>query len=161
MKLRRLIFATAVLLLSTATLPAAVPADGPVQQVGAYTLYFGIVPSAIAGAAVGGHSAGPRDVHGLPRNDYLREHHLLVVAERTRDRSRVDNAQVVASVPIAGQTVTKPLAPMPINGAMSYGAVFVLPGPGRYVFTTTVRVPGLAQPLVARFVYNQAHEPRR
>jgi len=161
MKLRPLPLLAALLIASPQALPATVPAGGPVQQVGAYTIYFGIMPAAIAGAALGAHSAGPRDAHGLPRGDYAREHHLLVVAERTRDPARVRNAPVVPRVPDPGQTGAPAPAPTPINGAMSYGAVFVLPGPGRYVFTTTVRVPGLAQPLVARFVYTQSHEPRR
>ena len=136
------------------------PAGGPVQQVGGYTLYFGIVPTTIAAPAIGAHSQGPLDAHGLPRGDYRQEHHLLVVAERTCDRSRVSDAQVEASVPISGQTVSRTLQPMPINGAMSYGGVFVLPGPGRYVFTTTLRLPGAPRPIVARFAYTLAHDPR-
>ena len=138
---------------------ATVPVGGSVQQVGAYTLYFGMVPVAIAAPAVGGHSEGPRDAHGLPRGDYAREHHLVVAAERRRDGARVADAQVTASVPIAGRTVSRTLAPMPINGVMSYGAVFVLPGPGRYVFTTVLRVPGEPKSIVARFAYTLAHDP--
>jgi hypothetical protein len=150
-----------MLLMIAGTTPAAtVPVGGPVQHVGGYTLYFGVVPSAIAAASIGAHSPGSRDAHGLPRGDYPREHHLLVVAERMRDGIRPPDAQVIASVPIAGTTVSRTLAPMSINGAMSHGAVFVLPGPGRYVFTITVRVPGDAKPLVARFAYTQAHDPR-
>lgn len=143
------------------TTPAAtVPIGGPVQHDAGYTLYFGVVPSAIAAASIGAHNPGSRDAHGLPRGDYSREHHLLVVAERMRDGTRPVDAQVVASVPIAGTSVSRTLAPMSINGAMSYGAVFVLPGPGRYVFTITVNVPGEAKPLIARFAYTQEHDSR-
>lgn len=134
---------------------AAPPADGPVQAVGDYTLYFGMLPAAMTRGA--SHSAGPRDAHGLPRGDFAREHHLLVVVERTRDGTRPTNARVTVAVPIAGATVTRTLAPMPINGQMSYGAVFVLPGAGRYVFDTTVNIPGRAAPLHARFAYTEAH----
>lgn len=136
------------------------PIAGPVQHVDGYTLYFGMVPSAIAAPSIGAHSPGPRDAHGSPRGDYAREHHLLVVVERMRDGVRPTGLQVVATVPIAGQTVTRSLAPMSINGAMSYGAVFVLPGPGRYVFTTAVRAPGEPKPIVARFAYTLAHDPQ-
>ncbi|WP_169380589.1 hypothetical protein [Thermomonas fusca] len=48
---------------------------------------------------------------------------------------------------------------MSINGSMSHGAVFVLAGPGRYVFTTTVRVPGEPELIVARSSYTLAHNP--
>jgi len=135
------------------------PMAGPVQHIDGYKLYFGMVPSAIAAPSIGTHSPGPRDAHGLPRGDYAREHHLLVVVERMRDGVRPTNVQVVATVPIAGQTISRTLGAMSINGSMSHGAVFVLPGPGRYVFTTTVRVPGEPGPIVARFAYTLAHNP--
>lgn len=158
MKVRCVLLLSGLLAIFAGAAPAAsAQGGGPVQHVSGYTLYFGVMPSAIAGPSVGAHTQGPRDAHGLPRGDYAREHHLLVVAERIRDGVRPQDAQVIASVPIAGQTVQRTLAPMLINGAMSYGGVFVLPGPGRYVFTTTIRVPGEKQPIVARFVYTQAH----
>lgn len=140
--------------------PPTVSAGGPVQQLGEYTLYFGVIPAAVAGDAVGTHASQPRDAHGLPRGDYAHEQHLLVVAERTRDRVRPTNARVSASVLVDGQTLTRTLEPMPINGSMSYGAVFLIPNAGRYVFTTTVRVPDSPTPLVARFAYTQNHDPR-
>lgn len=160
-RLRDALIAAAVALplaACTARFPSAPPAGGPVQVVGDYTLYFGVVPAAITQGTP--HSAGPSDAHGLPRGDFAREHHLLVVVERTRDHTRPTNAQVAASVPISGSTVTRMLGPMPINGQMSYGTVFVLPGPSTYVFDTTVRVPDAARPLHARFVYTQSHDPR-
>ena len=154
-----LLLATLLSVLADPAHAATVPVGGYVQRVGAYTLYFGMVPVAIAAPAVGSHSAGPRDAHGLPRGDYAREHHLLVVVERMRDEVRPIGVQVVATVPIAGQTVSRTLAPMSINGAMSYGAVFVLPVAGRYVFTIAVRVPGEPELIVARFSYTLAHNP--
>lgn len=160
MKRRLVLFLTVMLLLFGGAASATeAPRAGPVQHVDGYTLYFGMVPSAIAAPSIGAHSPGPRDAHGLPRGDYAREHHLLVVAERMRDGVRPTGVQVVATVPIGGQTVRRTLAPMPINGAMSYGAVFVLPGPGRYVFTTILRVPGAPKAIVARFTYTLAHDP--
>ncbi|MFZ5657301.1 MAG: hypothetical protein ACOY37_09650 [Pseudomonadota bacterium] len=150
----------AIVLVLLAALPAAAAprAGGPVQTVGEYTLYFGVLPSAITQGTP--HSAGPKDAHGLPRADFNLEHHFLVVVERTRDGVRPRDAVVTVSVPIAGSTVTRTLSPMPINGLMSYGTVFVLPRAARYVFDTTVRIPGRAAPLHARFVY--AHQqPRR
>jgi hypothetical protein len=157
-----------VALLSLAGLPwlaapiaqaAAPPPDGPVQVIGDYTLYFGILPSAITQGAP--HSEGPRDAHGLPRGDFAREHHLLVVVERSRDRQRPTDAQVIVQVPIDGSTVTRTLVPMPINGSMSYGGVFVLPGAGRYLFTTTVRLPQRKAPIIARFAYTLGHGSSR
>ncbi len=158
---RRLVLPLAGLLsLSAGTAFASeTPMTGPVQHIDGYTLYFGMVPSAIAAPSIGTHSPGPRDAHGLPRGDYAREHHLLVVVERMRDGVRPTNVQVVATVPIAGQTISRTLGAMSIDGSMSHGAVFVLPSPGRYVFTTTVRVPGEPAPIVARFTYTLAHGP--
>lgn len=158
---RRLVLSLAgVLFLAVGSASATeAPLAGPVQHIDGYTLYFGMVPSAIAADSVGTHSPGPRDAHGLPRGDYPREHHLLVAVERMRDGVRPTGVQVVATVPIAGQTVSRTLAPVTINDSMSHGAVFVLPGPGRYVFTTTVRVPGEPGPIVARFAYTLAHDP--
>lgn len=155
-----LILAGTLAIVTGCTRDASVPDGGPVQHVGGYTLYFGVVPSAIAAPSIGAHSPGPRDAHGLARGDYPREHHLLVVAERMSDGRRPESAEVTASAPIAGATVQRRLAPMAINGAMSYGAVFVLPGPGTYAFTTTLRIPGEPAPVVARFIYRQAHDPR-
>lgn len=160
-RMSRAVLATALALplaACSARFPTPPPAGGPVQEVGDYTLYFGVLPAAITQGNP--HSAGPKDAHGLPRGDFAREHHLLVVVERTRDHVRPADAQVTASVPITGSTVTRTLAPMSINGQMSYGTVFVLPGPNAYVFDTTVRVPGESAPLHARFVYTQSHTPR-
>ncbi len=160
MKRRLVLSLVGLLSLSAGTAFASeTPMTGPVQHIDGYTLYFGMVPSAIAADSVGTHSPGPRDAHGLPRGDYPREHHLLVVVERMRDGVRPTGVQVVATVPIAGQTVSRTLGAMSINGSMSHGAVFVLAGPGRYVFTTTVRVPGEPELIVARFAYTLAHNP--
>lgn len=152
--------ASLTLALALAATPAVArpPTGGPVQRIGEYTLYFGMLPAAVTQGAP--HSAGPRDAHGLPRADFAREHHLLVVVERTADGMRPTDARVSASVPIGGTTVTRTLQPMPINGAMSYGSVFTLPGAGRYAFDVTVDLPGRATPLRARFVYTQRHTAR-
>lgn len=159
MNRRSVLLFASVLSLGVGSAPAVdAPVGGAVQHVDGYTLYFGIVPSAIAAPSIGTHSPGPRDAHGIPRADYPREHHLLVVVERMRDGARPNDAQVIASVPISGQTVSRTLAPMSINGAMSYGGVFVLSGPGQYIFTVTVRLPVEPKPIVARFAYTQAHD---
>jgi hypothetical protein len=142
-----------------AAAPATPPPGGPVQMIGDYTLYFGVLPAAVIQGTP--HSAGPKDAHGLPRGDFAREHHLLVVIERTRDHARPRDARVTVSVPIAGATVSRALAPMPVNGQMSYAAVFMLPGAGRYVFDVSAAIPGRAAPLHAAFVYVQSHGPRR
>ena len=154
--MRRPVTLSIALVLAVPPLAAAPPAaGGPVQAVGEYTMYFGVVPAALTQGTP--HSAGPRDAHGLPRADFAQEHHLLVVAERTADRLRPTDARVSASVRTGGATVERVLEPMSINGVMSYGTVFVLPGPGRYTFDVTVLIPGRRAPLHARYVYTQFH----
>lgn len=157
-------FASAFLLLTLAacTQPPAVEDTGSaVQDLGDYTVHFGVVPAARAPTALAPHAVQDRDAHGLRRPGSANAHHLVLVVMRDRDGQPMQDVQARASVELPDRVETRVLDPMPVNGAMSYGGVFVLPGPGRYAFQARMQIPGRAEPLQATFVYTLAHEAGR
>lgn len=97
----------------------------PVQRSARTTLYVGIVPAELAQAAVEAHTPPAGHVTALP--NVRSRHHLVVALFDTRTGRRITDARVVATLRgPSGPPVTKPLEPMPVGGAMSYGNVFVL-----------------------------------
>ena len=126
-------------------------ADDHSRTVGGYTVYLGIVPAEV----VKGHKPGhpERQMHGgLP---YRRgQQHIMVVILETTSGNRITDARVVARVSETGLApMQKPLEPMGIAGAMSFGNYFPMRGPGPYSIKVTFELPAVNQKLETEFRY--------
>jgi len=123
------------------------------QTVDGITIYIGVIPAEL----VQGHSTSPGDpkaLHGgTPPN--RNSHHLVVALFDAKTGARITDAQIRAGV---GHRFEKPvpdtvLAPMEINGAMSYGNFFLMQGTGDWKIHLDIRRSDLAHPVEADFSY--------
>lgn len=121
------------------------------RNVDGHTVYLGVVPAEIIRGHEPGHSE--RQMHGgLP---YRRgQQHIMVVIFETANGKRITDARVVARVSETGLApVQKPLEPMEIAGAMSFGNYFPMGGPGPYRIKVTFELPAAKQKLETEFRY--------
>lgn len=97
----------------------------PVQRSARTTLYVGIVPAELAQAAVEADEQPSPHITAVP--NVRNRHHVVVALFDTRTGRRITDARVVAKLRgPTGPPVIKPLEPMQVGGAPSYGNVFVI-----------------------------------
>ena len=87
---------------------------------------------------------------GIPRGGNY--YHVDVSLFDARNGGRIRNAQVEARVEnlrLGGET--RRLEPMTINGGVSYGSYFRMPGEEPYSITVRIVRPGEARPIEIRF----------
>ena len=150
--LHRLLAVTllAVLVALRSSCPAHAAGPSQVQTADGLTVYIGLLPAAIIKgypeAMMHGGKPSGRD-----------EFHLVVAVFDAASGQRVSDATVSARVAEAGLTgQTKPLAPMPIAGVVTYGGFFTLPPMARYMVRIVVTRPG-GSPATFDFTYDRPH----
>jgi len=135
-------------------LAAAAGAQGDAGQhllVGDVDVYYGLMPSALAGAHPASHPEA--SMHGgAPDNRY--SYHLIVALLDHATQKRIPDARVTASVQELGLGETrKRLEPMRIGDTVSYGAYFDLSGAGPYRVRLEVNRPGRHDTTSGQFEY--------
>jgi cytochrome c5 len=78
-------------------------------------------------------------------------YHLSVVVRDNASKAEIKDAQVEARVANLMTGETKKLEPEIVNNAFSYGSYFQMPGKDPYTATVTIRKPGAAAPIEAKF----------
>ena len=121
------------------------------RNIDGYTVYLGVVPAEI----VKGHIPGypEQEMHGgVP---YRRgQYHVMVVIFETASGKRVIDARVMARVSETGLgSEQKPLEPMVIAGAMSFGNYSPMGGPGPYSIKVGLELPTAKRKLETEFRY--------
>jgi hypothetical protein len=117
------------------------------------TVYYGIVPAAIAQGIAGSH--GEASQHGGPPAGEKPSYHLLVAVFNAVTGERVANGTVTASVTKPGlDRPAKPLEPMKIADTVTYGNFFDFPQHGVYRIRVTVIRPEKPQPVVIDLSYD-------
>lgn len=114
------------LALATSLASGALAAQTPaVQRSARSTLYVGIIPAELAQAAVAAHARPTPHITAVP--NVRNRQHVVVALFDTRSGRRITDATLLARLRgPAGPPVIKPLEPMQVGGAMSYGNVFVI-----------------------------------
>jgi hypothetical protein len=111
------------------------------------TVYFGVMPAAIAEGIAGSsmHGAPPATDHS---------HHLIVAIFNSVTGDRVTDATVTAKVTQPGfEPPEKPLEPMKIADTVTYGNFFDLARPGVYRIRLSATRPGSVRPIVIDLLY--------
>jgi hypothetical protein len=141
----------AVCLLALAVSPAAL-ADllNQTRQVAGMRFHFGIVPAEIVQKHQPGHPE--REMHkGAPSGSS--QYHVMVAIFDAKSGARITDAAVKARVesvgPMSGQD--KPLEPMLIADAMTYGNFFDMAGKEAFRIVLEVRRPGEPGAAIVRF----------
>jgi len=126
----------------------AIAADNPYHRVvDGVSVYFGIVPADLVREHPAKHPE--RTMHGGPPQGDI---HLVVALFDDKTGKRLDNAFVQAHVTgDARLDIRKPLEPMTVAGAASYGNYFYLTGEGPYRIQLDITVPGRAKPVRVAF----------
>jgi hypothetical protein len=144
----------ALVLLAILLFAIVASAQGGANQhllIGDTDVYYGLVPSATAGAHPASHAEAA--MHGgAPgnRNSY----HLTVALFDHATQKRIPDAQVTAAIREIGLGETRrKLEPMRINGTISYGAYFDLEGTGPYRIRLEVKRPDRAGAISGQFEY--------
>ena len=112
------------------------------------TVYFGVMPAAIAEGITGSsmHGAQPPTAHS---------HHLIVAIFNSVTGERVTDASVTAKVTQPGfELPEKTLEPMKISDTVTYGNFFDLVKPGIYRIRLSISRPGSARPIVVDLLYD-------
>jgi hypothetical protein len=150
-----------VIVLGSLIAGCGTPGDLPrnTQTVDGMIVDLGVLPAEL----VKGHSTTPGDPNalhgGTPPNSS--SHHIVVALFDAKTGARITDARIRAGVGDrsynhAPDTV---LAPMEINGAMSYGAFFLMQGTGVWRIHLEIARPGAVAPVPADFAYE--HSPDR
>jgi hypothetical protein len=112
------------------------------------TVYFGVMPAAIAEGIAGGsmHGVQPPTPHS---------HHLIVAIFNSVTGERVTDASVTAEVTQPGfEPPEQRLEPMKIADTTTYGNFFDLARPGIYRIRLNISRPGSARPVVIDLPYD-------
>jgi hypothetical protein len=140
-----------ICLLALAVSPAVL-ADlvNETQQVAGMRFHFGIVPAQIVQKHQPGHAE--REMHkGAPSG--RSQYHVMVAIFDAKSGVRITDAAVKARVegigPVSGQE--KPLEPMLVADAMTYGNFFDMAGTESFRVVLEVRRPGEPGAAVVRF----------
>jgi hypothetical protein len=137
-------------------LAAAIPAAVVADHDGSHKLMYGVEiflgVSAAEDIRARLATARPEaSMHGgIPRGRNY--YHVDVSLFDARNGDRISNAQVEARVEnlrLGGET--RKLAPVKINGDVSYGGYFRMPGAEPYAITVRIVRPGEARPVEVRF----------
>ena len=128
------------------------------------TLYFGVIPAAIA-EGVAGRESEPNMHGGPPAAPHAQ--HLVVAIFNAVTGQRVTDAVVSARISLPGHDLPEQtLQPMEISGTVTYGNFFDLSQPGVYrirlSISGTKAVPAVAKPIVIDFLYDHpipGHRP--
>ena len=140
----------AVLVAFRSSCPAYAAGPSQVQTAEGLTVYIVLLPAAI----IKGY---PETIMHGGKPSGRDEFHLVVAVFDATSGRRVSDATVsarVAEAGLAGQT--KPLAPMPIAGVVTYGGFFALPPMARYVVRIVVTRHG-SSPATFDFTYDRPH----
>jgi len=132
---------------------AASSADGIDQHrlVNGMDIYYGVVPAEVVKSHPQKHPEA-----GMHGKSLLSSgtHHLVVTLYDNKTARRVNDAKVEAVViPLGLAHQQKPLEPMRINGAMSYGNYFNLIGGGPFRIELRITRPGKEGTTKTEFEY--------
>jgi hypothetical protein len=121
------------------------------REVDGMSVYLGVIPSEIAGSRH--RTRAERMMHGgAPSGE--NSYHVLVSVFDQATGQRLRGLSVKASVHAHGRaTSTKPLGPMTVADALTYGNYFVLPGSGEHQITVEILRPEAAQAVRADFTH--------
>lgn len=111
-------------------------------------VYFGLLPAEL----VRGH---PREhvESGMHGGVPVGESHLMIALFDDKTGNRIDGAAVTATVTGSPRLkLSKPLEPMSVAGAVTYGNYFYLTGPGPYQIVVRARLPD-AREITATFTW--------
>lgn len=141
---RRVVMAACLALWALASVAAG---TGMRQIAGDIVVYFGVLPADMIRGHPPEHPES--DMHGgVPPG----ESHLMVALFERASSQRIADAEVWATVSGEGMDrMRKPLEPMTIAGARTFGNYFMLLGPGPYRIDVEIRRPGASQPVRATF----------
>ena len=124
--------------------------EEPAQRITSHglTVYFGMVPAAIAEGIAGSslHGVQPTAAHSQ---------HLIVAIFNSGTGERVTDATVTAKITQPGfEPPEKPLEPMKIADTVTYGNFFDLSRPGVYRIRLSVSRTGTARPIMIDLLYD-------
>lgn len=126
-----------LLALATA-LGAATQAEPGVQRTADFVVYFGIMPAELAQSRLAVHPT-PAPAHDAPPFP-ADTHHVIVAVFDARSGERITDATVQARhEPALGVATEKPLVPMPLGDALSYGNTFIVPDGANHRFVLRIR----------------------
>jgi hypothetical protein len=125
--------------------------DEHAKVVDGIAIYLGVVPCELI-------QGQERQMHGgVPK--ILHCHHVMVALFDDASGKRIENATVTARVREPGVSgvsgVEKPLEPMPIAGAMTYGNFFPISAPGEFLIDLKITRPG--SPHVTKTEFQREH----
>ena len=151
---RRAVIAVAVALALGATTASSVAAqDGQSKEAQGLVTYLGVLPASM----VKGHDPAHAEstMHGgSPSGQH--EYHLLVAVFEASSGSRVDDADVFATITGLGHVggMRVQLEPMKIADTTTYGNFVNFPGADLYTIRVTVRRGGASHPVAFQFSYD-------
>lgn len=153
-RLRRAIAYGALLVLGTGLTHPAAAQDNWSKAAGGISVYLGIVPAEIVKGPPTHSPVPPRPMHGrAPRGPH--EVHVVAAVFDATSNARVADAVVTAQVSGLGLSgPKKTLEAMEINGTITYGAFFSLPGHDLYKVSLTIQRPGVPTPVRLDFNYD-------
>lgn len=112
--------------------------------------YLGVVPAEL----IAEHAAGNATmVHAGESASASGAHHLLVALYDSTTGQRITDAIKAVVTPQGGVSSEKPLQPMRVAGALTYGNYFLMPATGPYEIAVTVHRPSAARDPVIHFRY--------
>lgn len=150
---RAVIAAAVVLALGAMTAPGVAAQDGQSQEEQGLVTYLGVLPASM----VKGHDPTHAEstMHGgSPAGQH--EYHLLVAVFDAATGSRVDDAEVFATVTGLGHVggTRVQLEPMKVADATTYGNFVNFPGADLYTIEVRVRRGGASRPVAFAFDYD-------
>lgn len=132
----------------------------PSQNVVSHGLnvYLGVVPAEIAKGIEKGHAATA--MHQGAAQD-KRSYHIMAAVFNAVTGERITDAAVTASVSRTGEAAQRrPLEPMMLANAVTYGNFFEFPGDGIYHIRLSIARKESPRPVQIDFLYDRhAHEP--
>jgi hypothetical protein len=141
----------AVLVLAATVLAQSAIAD-PVDSktVGGVHVVLGIVPAAMVRSHPKDHAEGA--MHGGAPSFASGQYHVMIALFDSKTGDRITDAAVMATVSEPGlSTEAKPLEPMRIADAMSFGNYFKMAGKGPFEVMVRVRPRTSAIPVEVKF----------
>jgi len=125
------------------------------QTVDGMRIELGVLPA----GDVKGHPIDPKDpaaMHGGAA-EYSGSHHLVVALFDAKTGERITNARILARVGERSYSHDTPLEPMEVNGLVTYGGFFRMPGSSTWRIHLVIERPGVAHVSNADFAYE--HPP--